>query len=80
MESIIHFDEILDLVGTPENKLKRYQRCLKEFESLNYDDPFIQQIRKELIQLEISLNPHIGPTATSMTTRSQQKLTKDRSA
>ena len=64
MESIIHFDEILDLVGTPETKLKRYQLCLKEFERLNYDDPFIQQIRQEIIQLQTRIESKMSVSPT----------------
>ncbi|BAJ04227.1 hypothetical protein [Shewanella violacea] len=52
MESIINFEEILDLVGTPENKLRRYRACLREFDRLQYDDPFIKQIRNEIVHLE----------------------------
>ena len=52
MESIINFEEILDLVGSPENRLKRYLSCLNEFERLQYDDPFIKQIRLEVAHLE----------------------------
>ena len=52
MESIINFDEILNLIGTPENRLKRYRACLNEFDRLNYDDHFIKQIRLEIVQLE----------------------------
>lgn len=52
MESIINFDEILNLVGTPESKLKRYRACLNEFDRLNYEDPFIKQIRVEVAHLE----------------------------
>ncbi|AQS40574.1 hypothetical protein Sps_05511 [Shewanella psychrophila] len=52
MESIINFEEILDLVGSPENRLKRYRACVNEFDRLQYDDPFIKQIRLEIIHLE----------------------------
>ncbi|SQH74417.1 conserved protein of unknown function [Shewanella benthica] len=52
MESIINFEEILDLVGSPENRLKRYRACLNEFDRLQYDDPFIKQIRLEIVHLE----------------------------
>ena len=52
MESIINFEEILDLVGSPENRLKRYRACLNEFDRLQYDDHFIKQIRLEIVHLE----------------------------
>ncbi|MEC4726254.1 hypothetical protein HWQ46_11900 [Shewanella sp. D64] len=52
MESIISIDELLGNIGTPEYRLKRYQACLNEFEKLNYDDPFIRQIRAEVSLLE----------------------------
>ncbi|GIU17138.1 hypothetical protein TUM4644_02040 [Shewanella colwelliana] len=59
MESIICFDEIMDLTATPEHKLQRYRACLHEFERLNYEDPFIRQIRTEVARLEqeLSLRP-----------------------
>ncbi|ACA89052.1 hypothetical protein [Shewanella woodyi] len=52
MESIISIDELLGNIGTPESKLRRYQACLNEFDRLNYDDPFIRQIREEATRLE----------------------------
>lgn len=52
MESIISIDELLGNIGTPEQRLKRYQACLNEFEQLNYDDPFIRQIRAEVFLLQ----------------------------
>lgn len=52
MESIINFEEFLELVSTPENKIRRYRACLNEFDRLQYDDPFIKQIRLELVHLE----------------------------
>jgi hypothetical protein len=52
MESIMSMDELQNNIGTPENKLKRYRACLNEFDQLNYDDPFIRQIRNEVISLE----------------------------
>ncbi len=55
MDSIINLEEYFDLVGSEESKLRRYQACLQEFERLNYDDPFIRQIRNEVVSLERKL-------------------------
>lgn len=52
MDSIINLEEYFELAGSPESKLKRYQACLQEFDRLNYDDPFIRQIRNEVVSLE----------------------------
>jgi len=55
MDSIINLEEYFELAGSPESKLKRYQACLQEFDRLNYDDPFIRQIRNEVVSLEKKL-------------------------
>ncbi|GGI87076.1 hypothetical protein GCM10007978_26030 [Shewanella hanedai] len=61
MESIISIDELLGNIGTPEHRLKRYQACLNEFDQLNYDDPFIRQIRAEMIILEKKIQDPKSP-------------------
>ncbi|QYJ86268.1 hypothetical protein K0I73_00340 [Shewanella mesophila] len=59
MDSIINFEEFMDRQLTPEQKLARYRACLFEFEQLNYEDAFIQQVKRDVKQLEtlISTKP-----------------------
>ncbi|NRD74598.1 hypothetical protein HQQ94_15400 [Shewanella sp. VB17] len=45
-------DELLNNLGAPEDKIKRYQACVNEFDQLNFDDVYIRKIRNELISLE----------------------------
>ncbi len=52
MESIINFEELMDNTLTPEQKLARYRACLFEFEQLNYEDAFIQQVKRDVQRLE----------------------------
>ncbi|MCH4295147.1 MULTISPECIES: hypothetical protein [Shewanella] len=37
---------------TPERKLEMYQACLDEFERLQYDDPYVAEIRREAEKLK----------------------------
>lgn len=36
---------------SPERKLEMYQACLDEFERLQYDDPYVAEIRREAEKL-----------------------------
>lgn len=35
-----------------ENILKLYQTCLSEFEKLNYEDSYVQEIRADIAKIE----------------------------
>lgn len=35
-----------------ENILKLYQTCLSEFEKLNYEDNYVQEIRADIARIE----------------------------
>ncbi len=55
MDSILTLEELMDKPLCKEEKLRRYQQCLREFELLGYQDLFIEQIRQEARQLEQKL-------------------------
>lgn len=52
MDSIINFEELMESKLTLEQKLTRYRACLFEFEQLNYEDTFTQQVKRDVKQLE----------------------------
>ena len=41
---------------TAEDVIGRYQACINEFERLGYDDPYLQEIKAEMLKLKTSLS------------------------
>lgn len=52
MDSIISMDELAEFQEPLETRLTRYKACLHEFETLQYTDTYIVQIREDIVRLE----------------------------
>ena len=49
-------EDLISNLGTPAEKLKKYQACVNEFDQLKFDDVYVRQIRDELASLEKIVN------------------------